>query len=72
MGHAEPQADGIAQMFQRNLTYDDISHSMHCSKREIRQIDKAMREANYQEGPHIELPQISQGPNRDANFALTA
>jgi hypothetical protein len=40
MGHAGPQADGLAQILQRNLTYDDISPSMHCSKREIRQVAK--------------------------------
>jgi hypothetical protein len=64
MGNAQSEDDGIAQMLQNSSTYKVICDMMHCSRREVRQVIKAMRDPNYQEGQHIHLPRSNKAPKK--------
>jgi hypothetical protein len=67
MGNAQSQADGIAKMLQNDSTYEVICDIMHCRRRKVSQIVKAMRDPNHQEGQRIHLPRSNKLPKNVTN-----
>jgi DNA-binding FrmR family transcriptional regulator len=59
MENAQSRVVGIAQMLEKDRTYEAIRQAMHCSKRNVSQLAKAMRDPNHREGECFQSTQAA-------------